>query len=231
MIAENFKRVLERMAAAARRAGRDPAEVRLVGVTKGVSVDSIRQAIEAGLSDIGENRVQEAQAKRPMLDDVRLRWHMVGHLQRNKAKWAVRLFDVIHSVDSIELIEALERASIQNRPTGHAAGKLDLFIQVNVSGEASKHGCRPEEVSSLADRLVNHACFNWVGLMTLAPYRDDPEEARPWFAALRQLRDRLQSKVSHPLGLSMGMSHDFEVAIEEGATWVRIGSAIFKDRS
>ena len=220
---DHLTRIRARIEDAARRSGRAPSAVTLIGVTKAVPVERIRDALARGLADVGENRVQEAQAKRAALD-APARWHLIGHLQRNKAKDAVELFDLIHSVDSPVLLEALER---------HAAARgrrVELLLQVNVSGEAAKHGCRPEDASALAEAAG--ACPHVVcrGLMTLAPFSTNPEEARPHFRRLRELRDHLQATVHSPLVLSMGMSQDFEVAIEEGADLVRIGTALFGDR-
>ncbi len=233
MVAEAVERVRRRIAEAARRAGRDPGGVRLVCVTKGVAGPSIEEAIAAGATDLGENRVQEAAAKRAELGTryaapgTGLRWHMIGHLQRNKAKLAAEMFDVVHSADSPELIHALDRAASER--------SLELLIEVNISGEAAKHGCRPEEARRLAEEILRSRNLRWSGLMTMAPFSRDPEDSRSHFRKLRELRDKLQRELagSRPggqagaLGLSMGMSGDFEVAVEEGATMVRIGTAIF----
>ena len=226
MIAENLQRVRERIAGAARSAGRDPTEIRLICVTKGVPVERIREAVSAGIREIGENRVQEAQIKKenlgtrykvPGTSVSDLRWHMIGHLQRNKAKLAAGLFDWIHSVDSSELVQLLDQQS----------RKLKILVQVNVSGEATKEGCRPEELEKLAAEVGKSSNLTLAGLMTMAPFGEDPEAARPFFGKLRQLRDKLDPK----LELSMGMSGDFEAAIKEGATMVRIGTAIFGERA
>ncbi len=214
-IAGNLREVERRIAAAAERAGRSPEEVTLVAVTKGLPPEAIRAAVDAGIEHIGENRVQEARPKVEWLSALGLRptWHMVGHLQRNKAKTAVEVFDIIHSVDSIRLAETLNAV---------AASTLPVLLQVNVSGEATKGGFSAAELpASVADtvRLPNLAVQ---GLMTIAPLTSDPEQARPVFRRLRELRDSLGLEY-----LSMGMTDDFEVAIEEGATMVRIGRAIF----
>jgi pyridoxal phosphate enzyme (YggS family) len=214
-IAANLREVERRIAAAAERAGRSPEEVTLVAVTKGLPPEAIQAAVDAGIQHIGENRVQEASTKVQRLSVLGLRptWHMVGHLQRNKAKTAVGVFDIIHSVDSLRLAETLNAV---------AASTLSVLLQVNVSGEATKGGFSPTELpTSVADigRLSN---LTVQGLMTIAPLTSDPEEARPVFRRLRELRDSLG--LEH---LSMGMTDDFEVAIEEGATLVRIGRAIF----
>ena len=205
--------------------GRPASSVTLVAVTKQVSAEVMRQAIGLGITDVGENRVQEARVKREALTGAAARWHLIGHLQRNKAKLAAMLFDVVHSVDTPELAGELGRHA-------QASGRVrDALIQVNVSGEATKHGCRPEAAQRLAETVLATAGLRWRGLMTIAPVAQDAEQARPHFRRLRELRDEL----AHALGadraalqLSMGMSQDFEVAIEEGADLVRIGSAIFQ---
>lgn len=224
MLAQNLARVRVRMHAACARVGRDPASVTLVAVTKGIAVECIREAVACGLTELGENRVQEALEKIAALSVPTARWHLIGHLQRNKAKHAVELFSVIHSVDSIELAETLERH--MNKP-------LEVFIQVNVSGEDTKFGCTMEEALPLARRVMQLPHLRLRGLMTMAPFADDPERARPHFRRLRELRDELLShlspRTSH-LALSMGMSGDYEVAIEEGADLVRIGTALFGPR-
>ena len=217
MISANLEQVRRRIAAAARSKGRDPAGVRLIAVTKGVPVERIREAIACGVREIGENRVQEAKEKQAPIGR-QVRWHLIGHLQRNKVKPAVELFDWIHSVDSLELVEALKRCGGER--------KLEVLVQVNVSGEAAKHGCGPEEVKKLAEAVLKSGNLKLSGLMTMAPFSDDPESARPVFRQLRQLRDGIDPS----LDLSMGMSHDFEVAVEEGATMVRVGTAIFGER-
>jgi pyridoxal phosphate enzyme (YggS family) len=200
--------------------------VTLIGVTKGVAVGQIQEAAALGLSDIGENRVQEAQRKRAVLPGGSLRWHFIGHLQRNKARDAVALFDLVHSVDGVALTEALDRQAVQRHR------RLPVLLQVNVSGEAAKSGCRPEEVETLARAVQASAALTLSGLMTLAPWAPDPEAARPVFQALRQLRDRLQERLGLPaLRLSMGMSQDFEVAIEEGADFIRVGTALFGEET
>lgn len=226
-IADNVREVQARIAEAARRAGRGPEEVRLVAVTKTVPVPRIQEALEAGVRWLGENRVQEAVEKASCFDgrDFRPRWHLVGHLQRNKVRHVFGLFELIHSVDSLPLIEALEsRAEVEG-------AAMDVLLQVNMAGEASKHGCRPEEVPALAKALKASPHLDLRGLMTMPPLPQHPEESRPWFQALRRLRDDLvEMGFPEVRDLSMGMTADFEVAIEEGATWVRIGTAIFGPR-
>ncbi len=207
--------VERRIAAAAGRAGRSPDEITLVAVTKGLPPQAIEAAVEAGIRHIGENRVQEASIKVARLSAAGLRpiWHMVGHLQRNKAKTAVEVFDIIHSVDSLRLAEALNAA---------AASTLPVLLQVNVSGEATKGGFPLAQLGTAAPEIGRLPNLTVKGLMTIAPMAGDPEEIRPVFRRLRQARDSLG--LEH---LSMGMTDDFEVAIEEGATMVRIGRAIF----
>ena len=217
MLTQRLASVRQRIEAACRRCGRDPASVTLVAVTKGVAVETVREAVGLGVRDLGENRVQEARAKHAALDSVKIRWHLIGHLQRNKAKDAIRMFDVVHSVDSSALVEELDR---------RADKQIETFIQVNVSGETTKFGCAPDEAPALAQAVNACAHLRLKGLMTIAPFADDPEHARPHFRRLRELRDNLQSS----LQLSMGMSHDFEVAIEEGADVIRVGTAIFGAR-
>ena len=219
----NLEQVQARIAAAARTVGREPASVRLVCVTKGLPVDRIKEAVACGVREIGENRVQEAREKQPLLESD-LRWHLVGHLQRNKIKQALELFDVIHSVDSMELIEALIQHAVSHPA---ASGRPpELLVQVNVSGEATKHGCRPEEAQVLAQAIRQSRVLTLAGFMTMAPFSDHPESARPFFRRLREIRDGADPA----LHLSMGMSQDFEVAVQEGATMVRIGTLIFGEK-
>jgi len=224
-IAENLRSVRERVAAACERAGRSPDDVTVVGVSKTFPATLVVEACRAGLTDIGENRVQEAAAKIPAVEALgsRPRWHLVGHLQTNKVKTALGLFDIIHSVDSVRLAEFISRqaASLPVRQ----AGLLPVLLEVNVAGEASKFGLRPEETGRALEQMARLPGLTVQGLMTVAPLVDDPEEVRPVFRELRRLRNALG--LHH---LSMGMTDDFEVAIEEGATIVRIGRAIFGPR-
>lgn len=235
--------VRQRIQRACERSRRDPSSVTLVCVTKTIPADVIERVLALGLTDLGENRVQEARLKQTALGSrlkvegqppeprtmnlERVKWHLIGHLQRNKAKMAVELFDVIHSVDSVVLVRELDR---------HAARPLDVLVQVNVSGETTKFGCRPEETGSVAQQILRATHLRLMGLMTIAPLSDDPESARPMFRRLRELRDGLMRSMSHAprpmsLQLSMGMSQDFDVAIEEGADLVRVGTAIFGART
>ncbi len=217
-IERNVRDLEQHIATAAERAGRSPTEITLVTVTKTIDPPLIRQAFEAGIRHFGENRVQEARSKIEQLSTLHPppTWHMVGHLQTNKAKMAVELFDVIQSVDSVRLAEAISRHAPQNIP---------ILIQVNVAEEASKSGFSLDEVSSAVEEIARLTHLEIKGMMTIAPLTSNPEEVRPVFKQLRLLRDSLG--LEH---LSMGMTDDFEVAIEEGATIVRIGRAVFGER-
>ena len=233
-IANRLTAIRGRIATAARSAGRDPATVRLVAVSKTFPIESVREAFEAGARDFGENRVQEALQKVELAlqkiegsADHSIRWHLLGHLQTNKARKAAPAFTVIQSVDSVELIQKLDQAAAD---TGHAP---DLLIQVDLAGEATKYGARPAEVSRLFEAAAACRAARVVGLMTLPPWPETPEDSRPWFRQLRDLRDQWQASgvpASMLCELSMGMSGDFEVAIQEGATMVRVGTAIFGSR-
>jgi pyridoxal phosphate enzyme (YggS family) len=219
-VGHNIHRVQRHIARAAQKAGRSPADITVIGVTKTVGPSHIQEAFAAGIRHFGENRVQEAKSKIAQLATFQLQpppiWHMVGHLQTNKAKAAVELFDVIHGVDSIRLAEAVSE---------HAQRAMPILIQVNVSGEASKFGFAPEEAGTVLAQIARFPRLEIKGLMTIAPYTSNPEDIRPFFRELRLLNDSLG--LEH---LSMGMTDDFEVAIEEGATMVRIGRAIFGER-
>jgi len=224
---ENIRRIRERVAAAAARAGRDPAGVRLMAVTKTVSDERIREAIGAGIEIIGENYVQEAKRKIELMGKS-VEWHLIGHMQTNKAKYAVRLFDMIHSVNRLSLAEEL------NRRAAAAGTFCRVLIEVNLGGEESKSGAAPDEAPGLIRAIAaGMPNLSIQGLMTMAPWYDDPEKARPCFAGLRALRDRIVAENIQNVTmreLSMGMTDDFEVAVEEGATLVRIGRAIFGER-
>jgi len=217
-IEANVREVHRRIARACERSHRLPGEITLVVVTKEVGISAIRAAFECGIRDFGENRVQEAENKIAQLSDLKpeVTWHMVGHLQSNKAKTAIELFDIIHSVDSIKLAEILSRRLEKT---------LTVLLQVNVSGEATKGGFAVNEVGAAVEEIRQLPNLKVLGLMTIAPLVADIEETRPVFRKLRELRDSLG--LEH---LSMGMTDDFEVAVEEGATMLRIGRAIFGDR-
>lgn len=214
--------------AAALKCGRLPREVTLIAISKTHPASIVRQAIELGATDIGENRVQEAEQKINEVGRTAARWHLVGHLQANKARRAVQLFDVIHSLDSLELARRLDRLCGEE-----GRENLPVLIQVDLGHEATKTGVNEDELPSLIDGLAGLQRIEVVGLMTLPPFFDDPEQARPFFRRLRELRDDLSARGVFRDGkgeLSMGMTNDFAVAIEEGATMVRIGTAIFGNR-
>ena len=226
-IARNLARITDRIAAAATSAGRDPSSVRLVAVSKTFPFDLVREAYAAGQRDFGENRVQEGLQKIAAATDLEIRWHLLGHLQTNKARKAAPAFAVLHGVDSIELLEKLDAAAAE------AGAAPELLIQVDLAGEATKYGARPDEVPRLFEAAAACRAARVAGLMTLPPAPDSPEDARPWFRRLRDLRDEWQSAgvpADMLRELSMGMSADFEVAIQEGATLVRVGTAIFGSR-
>ncbi len=226
-IADNLSSVKERMVRAARNAGRDPKEVRLVAVTKTVPVDLILEAHRSDGCVFGENKVQEAREKIGAPGTDNLRWHFIGHLQKNKVKYIPGWFELIHSVDNPELAEEIHRHSLQHDLV------TPVLIQVNVSGEASKSGVAPEGLEGLLESVTHLTGISVRGLMTIPPFDPDPERSRKHFAGLRTLRDRMAKLNIENITLdelSMGMSSDFEVAIEEGATWVRVGSAIFGPR-
>ena len=220
--------VRDRVARAAGRARRDPSSVRVVAVSKTFTAEHVRAAAAAGQLDFGENKVQEGLQKIGQTAELQIKWHLVGHLQSNKARKAGARFDVIHSVDSAALLGRLDEAA-------QAEGRtLELLVQVDLAGEETKHGAREEELASIFDAARGCRAARVVGLMLLPPAADDPEQARPHFRALRAVRERLLARgvdgsMLHEL--SMGMSHDFEVAVEEGATLVRVGTAIFGERT
>jgi|SRR5208337_221148 len=229
MLIENASAILKKMSHAAISAGRNPNEVSLIAVTKTVEIEKIKEAIDIGLRIFGENRVQEAQKKVPgfksEVSDSGIEWHLIGHLQNNKAKYAVRLFDLIHTVDSVELAEEINRQ----------AEKIDkiqtVLVQVKLSGEETKHGVSEDDLVPLLKKVKGMNNLKLKGLMTIPPFFEDPEKTRPYFRRLRELRDKAEKAGCGLTELSMGMSNDFEVAIEEGATMVRIGTALFGERS
>ncbi len=219
--AERLEQVERRIVAACEKAGRPRESVTLLAVSKTKPPEAVREAAACGLRLFGENKVQEAQAKIPMCP-AGLEWHLIGHLQTNKARVAAKLFQMVHSVDSLKLLQALDT---------HAGTTLPVLLQVNVSGEASKSGMKPDEVAGVIEAANQMSKAEVHGLMTIPPFSPDPEKTRVHFAALRALRDRLQEETGTPLPeLSMGMSHDLEVAIEEGSTWIRIGTDLFGKR-
>lgn len=230
-VSENIARVRERIAEAARRVGRRTEEIALMAVTKTHPPEPIREAYAAGLRLFGENRVQEFAAKAGALADLATaEWHMIGHLQTNKAAKAAELFSAIDSVDSVKLAEKLDAAA---RDLGK---KLPVLIEINVGGEAAKSGVAPDsrELEDILLAAPRFEALEFFGLMTVPPFTDDPESARPFFRNLRQLRNAIAARKLPRIAmdvLSMGMSHDFEVAIEEGTTCVRVGTAIFGERA
>jgi len=230
-IAENIARVREQIVNAARRAKREPSDVSLMAVTKTVSPERIREAYEAGIRLFGENRVQEFEGKSAALSDLNgAEWHMIGHLQRNKSRLAAETFRAVDSVDSLRLLQRLNGAAEQ------LGKKLPILIEINIGGETAKTGVAADS-AELEQILTSAPQYEFVhirGLMTVPPYSDDPEQSRPFFRSMRELRDQIAARKLPAIStetLSMGMSHDFEVAIEEGSTCVRIGTALFGERT
>jgi pyridoxal phosphate enzyme (YggS family) len=226
-IADRLTAIRRRIVAAAEKAGRDPSSVSLIAVSKTFPIDAVREAYDAGQRDFGENRVQEALQKIAQSADLEIRWHLLGHLQANKARKAAAAFAAIQSVDSVDVLERLDRAA------NEAGTRPELLIQVDLAGERTKFGAPPHDVPRLLDAASRCQAARLVGLMTLPPAPDDPEDARPWFRQLRVLRDKWIGE-GYPEAmlreLSMGMSADFEVAVQEGATIVRVGTALFGSR-
>ena len=217
-----------RIAASAQLSGRQPEEIKLIAVSKTHPAEVLRRAIEAGVTDLGENRVQEAEGKIEEIGRIRARWHLIGHLQSNKARRAVSLFELIHSLDSVELAQRLNRLC---REEGRS--RLPVLIQVDLGGEETKAGASESELPEIVERVAAYEHLSLNGLMTLPPFFEDAERVRPFFRRLRELRDRYKARGHFGDAggeLSMGMSNDFEVAIEEGATMVRVGTAIFGER-
>jgi pyridoxal phosphate enzyme (YggS family) len=225
-LAERLSAIRTRIAAAAERAGRDPAAVLLVAATKTLEAERVAEIVALGVRELGENRVQEAAAKSAALPDGGLRWHLIGHLQTNKANRAAALFDVVHSVDSARVAETLSA-----RRPDHLA-PLDVLVEVELTGIPGHTGVPPAALEEVARAALAEPRLRLRGLMTMAPPVDDPDGARPTFARLRALRDDLQQRLGAPLPeLSMGMSNDFEAAVREGATIVRLGRALFGERA
>jgi pyridoxal phosphate enzyme (YggS family) len=227
-IAENLADIRSRMEASCLRSGRDSGGVRLVGVTKTVLVERIQEGVAAGITILGENYIQEAARKIEALSDLRITWHFIGHLQSNKAKVAADCCDWVETVDRESLAKELDRHVLKR------GRKMPVLIQVNVGDEASKSGVSPEGLPQLFRAISQYEGLEVRGLMTLPPYFENPEEVRPYFQMLRRLLGELRQEASRPellTELSMGMSHDFEVAIEEGATLIRVGTALFGSRA
>jgi PLP dependent protein len=227
-IRENLSKVEQRIAQAAQRGGRTRDGITLIAVTKTHSAETVREAYGAGLRHFGENRVQEWEGKRSSLADLEATWHLIGHLQSNKAARAAKVFSSIDSVDDLALAQRLDRFSVEQ---GNG-GRLRVLIEVRLGGEESKSGVEIAQLEALAEKVVALPHLNLAGLMCIPPFFENPTEARPYFRKLRELRDGLTARLGLALPvLSMGMSHDFEVAIEEGATEVRVGTALFGNRS
>jgi len=225
---DRFEDVRVRVHTAAQRAGRSIEDITLVAISKTHPAERLKAALAAGMTDFGENRVQEAEAKILEVGRARARWHLVGHLQTNKARRAVKLFDCIHSLDSVDLAKRLDQMC-----EAESRAELPVLIQVDLGGEATKTGIDPRGLPELLSVIKTCQRLRLTGLMTLPPYFEDPDCARPYFKTLRELREELQPQGhfgEHAGELSMGMSHDFEIAIEEGATMVRVGTAIFGER-
>jgi pyridoxal phosphate enzyme (YggS family) len=226
-VAENVERVQERIHRACRQSGRDVKDIRLIAVSKTKPAEAVRQAYAAGLREFGENRVQEAAAKHQQLEDLDIVWHLIGHLQSNKAKQAVRIFDWVHSVDSLHLAEKIDREAT-------ALGRnMPVLIEVHLGEETSKFGVEEDDLVRMAEAIAALPSLELRGLMTLPPFFDDPEKVRPFFRRLRELAERIDARNLPGVqmrDLSMGMSHDFEIAIEESATIIRVGTAIFGER-
>jgi pyridoxal phosphate enzyme (YggS family) len=223
-VADRIEAVRGRIAAAAERSGRDPRDVLLIAVTKGVNATRVDEAISAGVEDVGENRIQEAEDKQGEVRQT-ARWHLIGHLQTNKAARAAALFDFVHSVDSRRIADALST----HRPPG--LDPIGVLLEVELTGLATRFGVHEGDVEGIVEELVNVPAIHLMGLMTIAPFSEDPEDARATFTRLRHVRDHMEHVTGWALPeLSMGMSNDFEVAIEEGATMVRVGRAIFGER-
>lgn len=218
---ENLAEIRAQIAHAAQKANRNADEIKLVAVSKTHPVEILREAIDAGAVILGENKIQEAEDKITEIGRESAEWHLIGHLQSNKARKAVKLFDVIHTLDSLELAERLERICIEEN-----RARLSVLVQIDLANETTKNGIKPEDLPELSDFLKTCGRVKFDGLMTIPPFFEDVEQVRPFFRNLRELRDKIL-----PNGeLSMGMSHDFAVAIEEGATIIRVGTAIFGER-
>ncbi len=226
-VASNLQSVRSRIDAAARRAGRDPSDIRLIAVSKTFSADYVRAAWAAGQRDFGENKVQEALQKAGQTSDIQISWHLIGHLQSNKARKAAGTFACIHSVDSVDLLKKLDAAA------GEQGAAPDVLVQLDLAGEQTKFGAGADDARRILDAALDARAVRGAGLMLIPPWNEDQEQTRPWFVQLRELRDRWLGEgvpAAALRHLSMGMSHDFEAAVEEGATMVRVGTAIFGKR-
>ena len=225
MVSDNIREIKGRINDACKRSGRDPGEVTLVCVTKEASLNNILEAIKAGITDIGENRVKDVLIKYNSLKKDNISWHMIGHLQRNKVKDALRIFDLIHSVDSLRLAIEINKEAIKEKKL------VDILIEVNTSGEESKFGIKPGEIQKLVEEITALSNIKLLGLMAMAPMAERSEESRPYYRELKKIFDEINTKIPalKMKYLSMGMSQDFEIAIEEGANIIRVGRAIFKE--
>ena len=238
-IATNLERLQEQIKRAAKRAGRRAEEVTIVAVSKTFPFDAIRAAYDAGLRHFGENRVQEWETKQAHVADLRATWHLIGHLQGNKARRAANLFDRVDSVDSLALAQKLDAAFVAESGADNAKtnglvlrDRLQVLIEVKSGDEATKSGVQESDLPGLAESVAGFAHLELLGLMTIPPFLEDPKQLRPYFSRLRELRNDLARRLNLPMPvLSMGMSHDFEIAIEEGATEIRIGTALFGQRA
>jgi pyridoxal phosphate enzyme (YggS family) len=222
-VKDNLETINKKIKEAALKVNRDPQEIKLVAVTKTATLEQIKEAINEGVKIIGENKVQEATEKYQVLT-TEVKWHLIGHLQTNKVKYAVEIFDLIHSVDSIKLAKEIDKRSVQFKKT------IDILIEVNISGEETKYGYNPEKVEAFLKEISEFSGIRVRGLMTIAPISKNKEEVRPYFRRLRELSERIRDKNIKNIKmdyLSMGMTDDFEIAIEEGANMVRIGRGIF----
>jgi PLP dependent protein len=226
LIASNLAEIRERIARSAASAGRAPEDITLVAVSKTFPPEAIRSTFELGLRQFGENRVQEWESKRAAVADLDATWHLIGHLQSNKARRTANLFDRVDSVDSVALAQKLDAAAASE------AKRLKILIEVHLGGEETKSGVPEADLPALAESIAQLQNLELLGLMTIPPYFEEPERVRPYFQKLRALRDQIGAQIRLPLTvLSMGMSHDFEIAIEEGATEIRVGTALFGERS
>ncbi|MBN2328739.1 MAG: YggS family pyridoxal phosphate-dependent enzyme [Candidatus Omnitrophica bacterium] len=226
-ITDSIRIIQEKVIQTAERCGRSPQSVKIVAVSKTQPAQAVREAYQAGLRVFGENRVQEAESKIAEIQDLQAEWHLIGHLQTNKVKKILPLFQLVHSVDSVKLIEAIEKECAKQNKT------MPILLQLNLSGEESKFGAEAGELEKLLTALENAPHLKSRGLMTIPPFTDDPEDVRPYFRQLRKVGEQYKNdiiKSGKTLELSMGMTNDFPVAIEEGATLVRIGTAIFGSR-
>jgi pyridoxal phosphate enzyme (YggS family) len=224
-LADRLGAVRRRVDAVASECGRDPSAITLISVGKTFEAEVVNEAVQAGATDLGENRVQEAVAKKPGVSGAR--WHLIGPLQRNKARAALEVFDVVHTIDRFEIADRLQYLLTER----WAKRRLDVLLEINLAKEPQKAGALTEDAGELLEHALGCDRLFVRGLMAIPPWEENPEASRPWFQKLRELRDLLEKEVGHPLPeLSMGMSHDFEIAIAEGATMVRVGTAIFGER-